>query len=438
MTEYTSSPDAVQEYMTAKDRTARWIRHNPPSPSGFLSPSAPPTELSPEFDYNDAQTDVESVRSVPPKMVLQFGDGRANIPISHWHYNAAGEPLPMPRSKDASRSQPPRGAASSHQRSHSEQPQLRPGSRFGGPINTATSYQPEEIRVLPSQMKEPVPSNAQRQRSKSQPRGAPPVPYGASYRPDPYPRPATVEPAPPLAYSQSHPMYRPRDAYASRYAEDLPHHHHHHHHHQQPQPQQHQYHSRAPPGPAFNYAPAPQAKNYYPSANNGHQPHVAFGPIPPGSRYPQPGATPFPSAHRGLGAVTEDMLPPRSKSAAPRERAWSRARKGSRLARTPSQSSLESASTYYVAPNQGQKVKIMAPERSAYTAKSTTQYPSPPQSATSKRPFFSRFFGFGQKGDKSPSSNSNPPSRASSERRRLQRRHSTGAGGRPAIPVQTR
>ncbi|KAF7986592.1 hypothetical protein HWV62_26364 [Athelia sp. TMB] len=416
MTEYTSSPDAVEEYLTSKERTARWLRQNPPG--GFVSPSMPPSELG---DFGDDRrtiygSEAESVRSVPPKMVLKFGDGRADLPISHWHYNASGEPLPFPRSKEASgsRSQP-RGVPTDHRhrRSRSEAPQLRPGSRFGAPVTPPARHYPEEIRILPSQSKD-SPSSSSRapphthQRSKSQPRGAPPAPQPHHPRPsEPYPRPE------PVSYSHSHPMYRP---YGSRYAEQF---------------------TPALNAPRPLYTPAPVPKNYYPSPII--HPGTGYGAIPAGSRYPQGISTAFPTARNGLGPVTEDMLPPRSKTAAPRED--SRARKGSRWGRSrspsPPRTSLDSERTYFHMPNPNQKVQILAPDRSLYTATSATQspMPSPPPSSTSKKPFFSRFFHFGGGGDKSaPSSNA---SRASSERRRLHRRHSTGAGGRPVIPITT-
>ncbi|KZT01030.1 uncharacterized protein LAESUDRAFT_731611 [Laetiporus sulphureus 93-53] len=85
MTEYTTSSDAVREYLTAQERTARWVNAHLPNGASaeFLSPSHPPSIL----DDSDApsygpDSDNESSHSLPPRMVLHYGGGKPDIPIS--------------------------------------------------------------------------------------------------------------------------------------------------------------------------------------------------------------------------------------------------------------------------------------------------------------------------------------------------------------------
>jgi len=126
----------------------------------------------------------------------------------------------------------------------------------------------------------------------------------------------------------------------------------------------------------------------------------------------------------------------------------SSARRGARFSPSSSSSSLsseQSGGTYYVLPNEGQKVHVIvshnisglsygfltfrqspSPERSVETATSTTRSHTTPLSATFKKPFLQRLFSFAR-------FSSVVSSRASStgRGRRLQRRHSTGGSVRP-------
>ncbi|KAF9014124.1 hypothetical protein BDQ17DRAFT_1342122 [Cyathus striatus] len=57
MTEYTTSSQAIREYMSAHDRTAYWVEIHSPEEKQYLSPSAPPSELddwTPSSPISDA------------------------------------------------------------------------------------------------------------------------------------------------------------------------------------------------------------------------------------------------------------------------------------------------------------------------------------------------------------------------------------------------
>lgn len=317
--------------MTAKERTEWWIRHHPP---GQYSPSAPPSDRDDlEEDgqsYTVYDSDAESTHSVPPKMMLKFGDGRPDVPISHWHHD--GEPRhSLKRETDNSRTQ-------SHRRGRSEQPTMGP--------HIDAAY-PEEIRVLPSQFNpaQQSPISHDRRRAKSQPRHgysppdepAPPLPrYPPAQHTQPIytptPRPIHVTPflphAPPVAFSQSHPAYHGKSAYASRYPEN-------------------------PPQSIMN-APRPYSKNIHAPPIINHRPHGAPGIIysqsAPLPRHPYAGAAPFPPAQVGLTSVDEEMLATRSRngSRGPARMAQSGAQ--FRRLHSPSRSSETSGSTFYMVP----------------------------------------------------------------------------------------
>src|ERR1700683_3683267 len=128
--------------MTAKERTSWWIRHQPSTER--YSPSAPPSdrgELEPDSQSVTAfDSDAESTHSVPPKMLLKYGDGRPDIPISHWRHEQKREPLSHSSGSPSNQS---------HRRSRSEQPVNRTISRSLHPRDSASMRHPEEIRVLP-------------------------------------------------------------------------------------------------------------------------------------------------------------------------------------------------------------------------------------------------------------------------------------------------
>lgn len=84
MTEYTTSSEAIREYLTARERTALWVqRHFQHGVEDVLSPSIPPSQLddSDAPSYGPSESE-ESSHSLPPRMVLRWNDGRPDIPIA--------------------------------------------------------------------------------------------------------------------------------------------------------------------------------------------------------------------------------------------------------------------------------------------------------------------------------------------------------------------
>ncbi|EIN12119.1 hypothetical protein PUNSTDRAFT_140968, partial [Punctularia strigosozonata HHB-11173 SS5] len=78
MTEYTDDPEAIMEYMNARDRTKNWVvSHSQAVASGaFYSPSVAPSVRTHESNSSDPDWDAESSKSIPPRMELKYGDGR--------------------------------------------------------------------------------------------------------------------------------------------------------------------------------------------------------------------------------------------------------------------------------------------------------------------------------------------------------------------------
>ncbi|KAI0779187.1 hypothetical protein BC629DRAFT_1582755 [Irpex lacteus] len=109
MTEYTTSSDAIREYLTARERTAMWVqRHGGHGrDDSMLSPSVPPSIISDSDapSYGPTDSDDESDHSLPPRMVLRYTDGRPDIPIST---------DPRQQSRARAHSNPPRQTSLNH------------------------------------------------------------------------------------------------------------------------------------------------------------------------------------------------------------------------------------------------------------------------------------------------------------------------------------
>ncbi|KAI8984924.1 hypothetical protein BD414DRAFT_418105 [Trametes punicea] len=169
MTEYTTDPEAIQEYMTARQRTANWVDVHSQG-INFVSPSSPPSVISDSDapSYGPSESDSESSHSVPPRMVLRFPDGR-NVPIDS---NGASSP---PRSRRNNTYGPQSSARHSRSRSGSHAPPPAadvppvPPAQYAQTLSYATGTQyapsahtriapprsPETIRILPSREPEP-------------------------------------------------------------------------------------------------------------------------------------------------------------------------------------------------------------------------------------------------------------------------------------------
>lgn len=429
MTEYTTSPEAVQVFRNSRERTEHWVRSHSPFHSQFYSPESPPSVVS-DIDIDESSSDNGSSHSLPPKMMLKYGDGR-DVPISHWHYDNGGShkgsshsssshPHPHPqhshhhrphdRSRSAADAYPVRGPR------HPEHTGYRYSSARNAHRADPEDLEPEEIQILPS---DPHATPYDSRNEKYRPRRA-----SEPYRPEPLQSPphknaveipATPLPrhvpshhgsaAPPVTYSHSQPIPRQYEQHHPAHS-----------------------HSRHRPPPSIVYAPGPHhATDHYAPPTIVYAPTKAPGmtytvSAPTGSGFPQyPRITPapYPAAHSHLASIHEEarygMRGPLSRD--DRSRAPSPIGEGD---------SCESGSTYYVIPTPGQKVKVLpGPVPSLYTATSTTKSPSSPQSGSMgfKRPFFSRLFSFASditKVSKAPKFSS---------KAKLQRRHSLESTG---------
>ncbi|KAI0365793.1 hypothetical protein BV20DRAFT_1027465 [Pilatotrama ljubarskyi] len=169
MTEYATDPEAIQEFLTARDRTANWVNVHAGG-INFVSPSSPPSIISDSDapSYGPSESDSSSTHSTPPRMVLRYPDGRPDVPIS-------SDGVPSPTSSRRSHTYGPQ-SSSRHTRSrsgsHAPPPaaEVPPASapRYAQTLPYATGSRyaqsthphitpprsPESIRVLPSRQPE--------------------------------------------------------------------------------------------------------------------------------------------------------------------------------------------------------------------------------------------------------------------------------------------
>lgn len=87
MTEYSTSSEAIRDFRSTQERTAFWVdQYNQHGADHLLlSPSLPPSDIG-DTDFQgggSSESDTYSTHSIPPRMVLQFPDGRPDIPVSH-------------------------------------------------------------------------------------------------------------------------------------------------------------------------------------------------------------------------------------------------------------------------------------------------------------------------------------------------------------------
>ncbi|KAI0628620.1 hypothetical protein C8Q77DRAFT_1067804 [Trametes polyzona] len=171
MTEYATDPEAIQEFLTARDRTNNWVSVHSQG-IHFIHPSSPPSTISDDPDapsYGPSESDSASTHSVPPRMVLRYPDGRPDVPIS-------SDGVPSPTSSRRDHKYGPQSSSSRHTRSrsgsHTHPPaptaDVPPPARYAQTLSYATGSRyapsahphispprsPESIRVLPSRQPE--------------------------------------------------------------------------------------------------------------------------------------------------------------------------------------------------------------------------------------------------------------------------------------------
>jgi len=357
MTEYTISSQALREYMTSRERTAYWVKSHEPE-TGFYSPSAPPTVIDDYLPPSSPPSEVESVRSVPPKMYLRYNDGRPDERIPYSSKKSGG--ITSSSGSGRQRSQPPHSQRT-RSGSHGTSPLSRSQPRRPDDRPRPPPLKPEEIRILPSQgeVSSPPTSTSRHIRSKSLPRttaelSAPDVPQvpffcPPSHRsPTPYqtpPHSAGAVPGQHISFAQLPPGYQQPGRHGN---------------------------SRQPP--AIIYAPSHHANrsHYAPPAILHHPPQM--GPngmiyshsAPVGStHYPPPVATPYPSVGGSAHHHSSSLHNVRRGRGFYRERGRAAFEGTATRIISPSASSTsltnthDSGSTYYVLPTHGQKVHVI-------------------------------------------------------------------------------
>ena len=130
MAEYAVPAHRVPEYLSARERTARWVTHY--SPQAVYSPEYPPTPIE---GYQCPPSPAASTHSLPPKMVLRYNDGRGDVSIS-------------PSSSDY-----PGRRRRGHHSNQSSPLSARPHDSVPPPA-------PEKINILPSRPIHPTSSNS--------------------------------------------------------------------------------------------------------------------------------------------------------------------------------------------------------------------------------------------------------------------------------------
>ena len=348
MTEYTTSSHVIHEYMSARERTARWVQSHSPVEDEFYSPSVPPSVLD-GLVPSSPPSEADSSHSTPPKMVLRYNDGRPDIPIPH---PGPGHSMGKPALRIYQNS-PQTSSSQSRARSGSstDSPDFKP------PYNHRRDHEsraPEEIRILPSSGEIPTSSTSPRHtRSKSLPRTSD---HHRSVVPD-------VPFIPPPHMQNQSPYYGQNpSAMGSQGISPPP---------QQvsfaqpthPWPPRHGQPKHTPP--AIIYAPSHHTHQprYSPPAMFHHPPQMGpngmiyshSAPVP--GQYPPTYPTPYPSAggatsHRHTASAHDIRGSNHTRSLG----------RSTRLNPTSSSTSLtsqNSGSTYYVLPAHGQKVHVI-------------------------------------------------------------------------------
>ena len=184
MTEYITSSYAFREHMSSRDRTARWVRSHSPTESKFYSPSLPPF-VTDELVPSSPPSEAGSSHSMPPKMVLRYGDGRPDIPI------------PPPALGHAMGEQDSKVYRNPPQTSASRVTRVKLGSSSESPVFTSSSRHDLPIfSRSPSSSSESDTNNSSMYSSLS---GSTNVHAGSTSNPSPLPSAANLQP--PIAES---------------------------------------------------------------------------------------------------------------------------------------------------------------------------------------------------------------------------------------------
>ncbi|TFK72765.1 hypothetical protein BDN72DRAFT_297024 [Pluteus cervinus] len=160
-------PDAIRNYVSSRDRTARWVTAHYNKASDFESPSIPHAELA-GIVPSSPSSEAETTPSLPPRIVLRYSDGRPDVAVPPPdEYN-------LTRAATSSRRHGHEGS-----RDHTYHYDHRPRTGSHGAFSPnafarradfrelSPVVAPEEIRILPSHSG----GTSHRSRSKSLSRG---------------------------------------------------------------------------------------------------------------------------------------------------------------------------------------------------------------------------------------------------------------------------
>ncbi|KAK7685475.1 hypothetical protein QCA50_011339 [Cerrena zonata] len=159
MTEYSASSEVIRNFRSTQERTAFWVdQYNQHGTDHLLlSPSLPPSDLS-DADIQSggsSESDAYSTHSIPPRMVLQFPDGRPDMPVSHGYQRPVrSRPrVPLPYNQHPAVIQPP--PSSRHSRSRAGSHPLPLGSAHANHPRTAQTL--SYVTLPPGQAETPRP-----------------------------------------------------------------------------------------------------------------------------------------------------------------------------------------------------------------------------------------------------------------------------------------
>jgi hypothetical protein len=316
MTEYTTSSEAIRDFMSARERTAYWIQTISPEGAELYSPSVPPVVLD-GMVPSSPPSETSSSHSLPPKMVLRYNDGRPDIPIPHPGQRGTSR---YKRNQESNLTRSPN--FSSHlPTNHSMSVSSGDSTYYSGRHEPRTRV-PEEIRILPSYADIPNSSRRSHSRSKSLPR--------SEHSQDPVPDVPHI----PQSQPQRQAYYPPTSQRVSFAPPSNPWH-----------PRQ----ARPKHPPAIIYAPShhSQRPHYSPPAMFHHPPQMGPNGMIYSHSAPVPGQYPpvYPAPYPPVGSAHDMRINDSNDQM--------------RDSMNRSSDSLGSGGTYYVIPTHGQKVHVI-------------------------------------------------------------------------------
>jgi hypothetical protein len=222
MTEYTTDPEAISQYLAARNRTAHWV--DSLTGKTLAAPSFPPSLVSDTDDGLSSQdSDAESSHSLPPRMVLRYPDGRPDVPVStdpRWPPQGQKPTTPTPFHTRLRAGSGTHGYPPSNPNIHSRAPS-NAGPLYVSPPPPVVATHPETIHVRPSPTSPPpqhgpgsyFPSDAHHLSSPPPPSRQRSMRSAPSSRPPPLSLQMIYMPPPPSSQSRSAPVSPTRESF---------------------------------------------------------------------------------------------------------------------------------------------------------------------------------------------------------------------------------